>query len=99
MTSTADIAKIDWRGSASATKNFNIAIYPSIAGGSQPLVPTPDTNGNTALAAYNVAGLAGASVGTFNGIAMYDYHFDLPTTFQAQANTKYWLRILGDDGS
>jgi hypothetical protein len=32
-------------------------------------------------------------VGVFGGVEMFDYHFTLPTTFQAAANTVYWVQI------
>jgi hypothetical protein len=78
--------------------NFNVAIYASIAGGSQPNVTTPDTQGTTALVSYNALAFSGTPAGVFNGISMYDYNFTLPATFIAQTNTTYWLRILADNG-
>ncbi|MCA9786745.1 MAG: hypothetical protein KC488_09345, partial [Candidatus Cloacimonetes bacterium] len=32
-------------------------------------------------------------VGTFGGTQLYDYHFTLPSPFQAAANTRYWIHI------
>ena len=36
--------------------------------------------------------------GTFGGILMYDYHFTLPTPFQATAGVKYWVQIEASQG-
>jgi hypothetical protein len=64
------------------------AIYPSIAGGSQPDVT------HAPLVQYQTGSSAGETpAGTFGGIAMYDYSFTLPTPFQATAGTKYWVQI------
>lgn len=98
---TVDVSKVGWRGSpVASTTNFNIAIYPSIAAGTQPAIHTAggDTDGVDALVHYNVTGLTGTPAGTFNGFPMRDYEFTPPATFHAQANTNYWLRILADDG-
>lgn len=89
------ISEITWRGGyiyggsyTPSVVNFTVAIYPSIAGGSQPNVLSP-------LAEYETAGNASQTpAGTYGGAAMYDYHFTLPSPFQASANTKYWLYIL-----
>jgi hypothetical protein len=99
LPSTSSITEIDWRGGTTQTTNFNVAIYASIAGGSQPNVTTPDTTGNTALVSYNALAFSGTPAGVFNGITMYDYNFALPTSFTAQGDTTYWLRILADDGT
>ena len=33
------------------------------------------------------------SAGVFGGVEMFDYHFVLPTVFQAQAGKEYWVQI------
>jgi hypothetical protein len=86
------ITDIQWRGgyqSGSGTVlDFTIAIYPSTAGGTQPDVT------HAPLVQYQASGNAGETlVGTVGGIAMYDYHFTLPTAFQATAGMTYWVQI------
>ena len=86
------ITDVQWRGgyqSGSGTvTDFTVAIYPSIAGGSQPDVT------HAPLVQYQTGDSAGETLaGTVGGIAMYDYHFTLPTAFQATAGTKYWVQI------
>ena len=98
--STQSIREIDWRGGyihnapyGHAT-DFTITIYPSITGGSQPLVNRPDTSDNTYLVKYSVGGNAGETqFGMVGGTMLYDYKFVLPTPFAATGGTKYWLRI------
>jgi hypothetical protein len=96
------IAEIRWRGGynpemaywGGTVVNFRVSIYASTPGLSQPnlgpLYPgTPAT-----LAAYDTGGRAGeTSAGVFGGVPMYDYHFVLPTVFQAAAGTLYWVQI------
>ena len=36
-----------------------------------------------------------ATLRTFGGVPLYNYAFSLPTPFQAQAGTEYWLQIEG----
>jgi hypothetical protein len=95
------ITEIQWRGGYDPTKfgsggpvlDFRVAIYPSIAGGSQPDVVNPP------LVEYQTVGNAGETLaGTFGGTVMYDYGFTLPTTFQATGGTKYWLQIEASQG-
>lgn len=89
------ITEITWRGGfiyggtyGGPVVDFTVAIYPSIAAGSEPDVTHPP------LVSYQTCGNAGQSpAGVFGGTAMYDYHFTLPAPFQAAANTKYWLYI------
>ena len=93
------ITEVRWRGgypgSAVSTggniTKFKVAIYASIPAGTQPdlgyMYPGP-------LVSYTVNGKAGeAYAGTFNGTALYDYHYTLPTAFMAAANTRYWLQV------
>ncbi len=95
LPSTASITQLQWRGGydpayayyAHPVADFIIGIYDtSIA--NEPNV------GSLPLVEYQVGGNAGeTAAGTFGGIAMYDYRFDLPAPFQAQAGAKYWLQI------
>jgi PKD repeat protein len=86
------ITEIQWRGgyqSGSGTVlTFTVAIYPSIAGGTQPDVTHPP------LVQYQPGGNAGETpAGTFGGTAMYDYAFMLPAPFTASTGTTYWVQI------
>jgi hypothetical protein len=89
------ITEIQWRGGflyggsySGPVINFTVAIYPSIAGGSQPDVVNPP------LVSYETGDNAGQTyAGVFGGTTMYDYHFVLPSAFQASAGTKYWVQI------
>jgi hypothetical protein len=93
---TISITEIKWRGGYDPLKfgsggpvvAFRVAIYPSIAGGTQPDVTNPP------LVDYLTGGNAGETlVGTFGGTIMYDYTFVLPAPFHAMAGTKYWVQI------
>lgn len=99
LDASAAITEVRWRGGNSygalygAVWNFSLTFYDSIAGGSQPHVNNPQLP-EFYLARYFVGGTAGqTAVGTFGGTVMYDYHYVLPTPFQATAGVKYWLRI------
>jgi hypothetical protein len=86
------ITEIQWRGgyqsNSGTVLTFTVAIYPSIAGGSQPDVSHPP------LVQYQASGNAGETpTGTFGGTAMYDYDFTLPAPFTASAGTTYWVQI------
>lgn len=96
VSSDQAITEIDWRGGGGAVSNFTITIFDSIAGGSQPLVTNPQLP-EFPLAKYSTGGNAGETLaGTFDGVALYDYKFVLPTPFQAVAGHKYWLRVEAD---
>ncbi len=96
LASDQAITEIRWRGGylygggfGGQAVNFTVAIYPSIAAGSQPDVVNPP------LVEYETGGNAGQTyAGTFGSVAMNDYHFTLPAPFQAAAGTKYWVYIL-----
>ncbi|MGE0481667.1 MAG: dockerin type I repeat-containing protein [Phycisphaerae bacterium] len=91
------ITEVTWRGGyiyggayGGPVVNFTVAIYPSIAAGSEPNVVNPP------LIQFETGGNAGQTyAGTVGGTAMYDYHFTLPSPFQAAAGTRYWVYILG----
>lgn len=95
FTSAQTVTEVRWRGgydpaaggSGGPVVDFEVAFYPSVAGGAQPDVLAP-------LVQYQTGGNAGqTAAGTFGGTPMYDYHFVLPTSFAAAAGTKYWLRV------
>ena len=96
LQSTEVITEVQWRGgydpayfgSGGPVVDFTVAIYPSILGGSQPVVVNPP------LVEYQAGGNVGETLaGTFGGITMYDYHFTLPTPFTATSGIKYWVQI------
>ena len=96
------VSQIQWRGCytnylSGAGKapvfDFTVSIYPSISGDFQPDVTHPP------LVRYHTNNNAGETlVGTFGGVLMYDYHFTLPSAFQAVAGTKYWVQIVASQG-
>jgi len=96
------ITEVRWRGAytnylsgagTAPVYNFTVAIYSSIAGGSQPDV----VSGR--LVRYHVGSNAGETpAGSAGGVAMYDYHFALPSPFQAVAGTRYWIQIYAWQG-
>ena len=97
LASTLAITEIQWRGGFDPAKfgsggpvlDFTVAIYPSIPSGTEPDVLHPP------LVQYQTGGNAGQTpAGTFGGMAMYDYHFTLPASFQATGGTKYWVYVV-----
>lgn len=88
---SADILSIDWRGTygvSGPATNFTVAIYASIAAGTQPDFSQPP------IVEYQTGDNAGQTfAGVFGGATMYDHHFALPVPFPAQAGVKYWLQI------
>lgn len=99
LATTSTITDIQWRGGYyygapyGHVTNFRVTFYDSIAGGSQPSCGNPQLP-ETYLANYNIGGIAGeTSVGTFGGVAMYDYSYTLSSPFPANAGHKYWVRI------
>jgi hypothetical protein len=95
------ITEIRWRGgydparfgSGGPVLDFTVAIYPSIAGGSQPAVTNPP------LVQYQTGGNAGETpAGPSGNIAMYDYSSTMPAPFQATGGTTYWVYIEATQG-
>jgi hypothetical protein len=73
--------------------DFTVAIYPSIAVGTEPAVAGPP------LVKYQTGGNAGeTSIGMVGGISMNAYAFSLPTSFAASAGVKYWVHIVASQG-
>lgn len=101
--SSVALNEVHWRGGytnylsgagKSPAFDFDISIYRSIAGGSQ-----PDLGTGGRVAHYTVGGNAGeTAVGTFGGVIMYDYAFTLPSPFQAVGGSTYWLQIEASPG-
>ena len=96
LSSGQTISVIQWYGGydplqmgrGGAAVDFTVAIYPSIAAGTEPNVANPP------LVEYQTGGNANeTSIGTINGIPMYAYQFSLPVAFQATGSTKYWIQI------
>lgn len=96
------VTEIRWRGGYNPgwaywdgqIANFHVSIYASIPGNSQPFLGPGYPNTPATLIAYDTGNTAGeASAGVFDGVEMFDYHFTLPTPFQAAANTVYWVQV------
>lgn len=96
LQSNETITQINWYGGYDPLKNgiggpvvdFTVAIYSSIAAGTEPAVANPP------LITYQTGGSAGeTTIGQVNGIPMYAYTFSLPTSFVASAGVKYWMHI------
>ncbi len=101
LQSDATITEIDWVGAYDPLKSgiggpvldFTVAIYPSIAAGTEPAVAFPP------LVAYQTGGNAGeTSLGMVGGIPMNAYAFSLPVSFPASAGVKYWVYIVASQG-
>jgi hypothetical protein len=96
------VTGIRWRGGynpgwsywAGQIANFRVSIYASIPGLSQPFLGPGYPHTPATLIAYDTGDKAGeTSAGVFDGVEMFDYHFTLPTPFQAAADTVYWVQI------
>ncbi len=99
LAASAPITEVHWRGGYlhgamyGRASTFTLTFYESTAGGLEPHVTNPQLP-EIFLAQYAVPDNAGeTSAGTFGGTLLYDYHFTLPSSFQAAAGVKYWLRI------
>lgn len=104
LVADASITAVHWRGGyeyhpsgtgQSPVADFEVSIYQSIAGGSQ-----PDLSAGGRLVRYNVGGNAGETpAGVFGGVAMDDYAYTLPSPFPATGGVKYWVRIVASQGA
>lgn len=90
------ITEVNWQGGGLnyPIVSFRVSIYASIPAGTEPdlgyLYPGP-------LVSYNVDGNAGQTfAGSFGGVQLYDYHFSLPSPFQASAGVYYWIYIVAN---
>jgi hypothetical protein len=103
LASGAAISELHWRGGyelhpsgsgQSPVYDFEVSIYRSIGGNSQ-----PDLGAGGRLVSYFVGANAGeVAAGSFGGVQMYDYAFALPSPFQAAAGTTYWVQIEASQG-
>ena len=91
------LTQVQWRGgfdparfgSGGPVVDFTVGFYASTASDTQPDVINPP------LVQYQTGGNAGQTLaGTFGSVPMYDYTYTLPASFQATANTKYWVYIV-----
>ena len=81
-------------GGESPAYDFEVSVYRSIAGDSQ-----PDLGPGGRLVHYMAGGNAAEKVaGTFGGVNLYDYRLVLPSPFQAVAGTRYWVEIVAWQG-
>lgn len=96
------VTELRWRGGYDPNMaywggdlvNFRVSIYESTPGLSQPLLGPGYPGTPATLVAYDTGNNAGeTSAGVFGGVPMFDYHFVLPTVFQAQAGKLYWVQI------
>jgi hypothetical protein len=96
------VTEIRWRGGYDPQMaywggdivNFRVSIYESTPGLSQPHLGPGYPGTPATLIAYDTGNKAGeTSAGVFGGVEMFDYHFVLPTVFQAQAGKLYWVQI------
>ena len=96
LQSNETITEIQWYGGYDPLRNsmggpvvdFTVALYPSIAAGTEPAVANPP------LVTYQTGGNASeTTIGQVNGIPMYAYAFSLPVSFTASAGVKYWVHI------
>jgi uncharacterized repeat protein (TIGR02543 family) len=96
------VTEIRWRGGYDPQMaywggdivNFRVSIYESTPGLSQPHLGPGYPGTPATLVAYDTGNKAGeTSAGVFGGVEMFDYHFVLPTVFQAQAGKLYWVQI------
>ena len=102
MPTAQAVTEIRWRGGYNPgwaywdgqIANFHVSIYASTPGLSQPNLGAGYPHTPATLIAYDTGNQAGeTSAGLFGGVQMFDYHFTLPTVFQAAANTVYWVQI------
>lgn len=91
-----EITEVRWQGgydplslgSGGAVNGFRISFYASIPSGFQPDISQPP------LAHYDLSHNAGETpAAVLGGVQTYDYHYVLPTPFQAETQVKYWIQI------
>ena len=89
------VTEVRWRGgyqygdTYGKVTGFVVGFWPSNSYGGEPDVLAEPIE-------YSVRGLAGETfVGTFNGIAMYEYALTLDPGFVAEPGVKYWIQIEG----
>lgn len=102
------ITEIRWRGGYQPDMaywggdilSFKVSIYESTPGLSQPFLGPQYPAAPATLISYDTGDAAGeTSAGLFGGVEMFDYHFVLPTVFQAAAGKLYWVQIEAEMGN
>ncbi|MFA7331154.1 MAG: hypothetical protein WC326_08780 [Candidatus Delongbacteria bacterium] len=91
------ITEIRWRGGhdpayaywSSPVLDFTVSIWANNGTLWQPdVIHVP-------LAEYQAESTCGETpAGSFGGVALSDYHYTLPSPFQAAAGTRYWVQII-----
>ena len=99
MASSQAITEIHWRGGhdpafvwwSTPVLSFRVDIYGNNGNLMQPDVVHPP------LVSYTSTDACGESpVGVFGGTTLHDYHFTLPSPFQAVGGTRYWVQITAE---
>ena len=96
LASDQTITELRWRGAylyggmfSPSVESFTIAIYPSIAAGTEPDVVHPP------LVEYETVDDCAETVSSIiNGTATYEYSFVLPAPFNAAGGVKYWIYVV-----
>ena len=100
LASDQAITEIHWRGGhdpayaywGGPVIDFRVKIFPNS------IANQPDVVGGP-LRQYQTGDTCGETlVGTFGGVAMYDYHFTLPAPFQAANGVRYWVQVIANQG-
>ena len=103
LAETQTITEVRWRGGYKFNSqyekavDFRISFFDSIAGGSQPvIVALPEhEDQEVVIATFHTNNIAGETpAGSSGGVALYDYHFTLPTPVTLQGGVKYWFRVV-----
>lgn len=103
LPTTQTITEVRWRGGYALgapygrATDFRVSFFDSVAGGFQPLIvalPEHEDQEITIATFHTGDGAGETPAGVFGGIAMYDYHFVLPTPVTLTAGVKYWLRVV-----
>ena len=103
LAETQTITEVRWRGGYKFNSqyekvvDFRISFFESIAGGSQPyIVALPEhEDQEIVIATFHTNDDAGETpAGSSGGVALYDYHFTLPTPVTLQGGVKYWFRVV-----
>lgn len=102
------VTEIRWRGGYDPQMaywggdilTFRVSIYESTPGLAQPHLGQGYPVTPATLVSYSTGNTAGeTSAGMFGGVELFDYHFVLPTVFQAQAGKLYWVQIEAEMGN
>ena len=97
------ITEVRWRGgyalgaSSARVTDFRISFFDSNINGNEPyIVALPEhEDQEIVIATFHTNNNAGESAaGVYGGVAMYDYHYRLPTPVTLQGGVKYWFRVV-----